>query len=82
MGTSSRDTDSFSLCCWSCPAPLIKPSRGGMNGEEVEEEEGLEAAGLGLPLGLAAVGGGGCFGLGATGGGSLWEMVWGEETLL
>ena len=89
MGTSSRDTDtSFPLCCWSCPAPLQKPGRGGMNGEEAKEEEedleegGVEAPGLGLPLGLGAVGGGVCFGLGATGGGSLREVVCGEEAWL
>ena len=90
MGTSSRETDtSFSPCCWSCPAPLQKPGRRGMNGEEAKEEEeedleegGVDAAGVGLPLGLGAVGGGVCFGLGATGGGSLWEMVQGEEAWL
>ena len=64
MGTSSKDT-LFPPCCWSCPAPGKKPGRGGMNGEESKEEEegdleegGVDAAGLGLPLGLGAVGGG------------------------
>ena len=88
MGTSSKDT-LFPPCCWSCPAPGKKPGRGGMNGEESKEEEegdleegGVDAAGLGLPLGLGAVGGGVCFGLGATEGGSLWEVVCGEEAWL
>ena len=84
MGSSSRDT-LFPPCCWSCPAPGKKPGRGGMNGEEAKEEEkedleegGVEAAGLGLPLGLGAVGGGGLFWLGSNRGRfSLGDGVWG-----